>query len=196
MEGNTFSTTTLTSHFFATVSSLCSIQSIRELLLLLLLTETLEQFCWFFADHFLLLSHLCNICVHPDPKLGTLERDGMEESMGMTDKIAGKMIVRMGKSLNTSQDYKPIQKSWLNQGFPSQKPLRKPSWNTWFFFFLSCLFSAVPSFLEPIRARKMDPAIHYSSKDYVLCVKNFQFLRNCINPRQSRRGIYVLILLK
>lgn len=65
--------------------SLCPIQSIREPLFLLSLTETLEQFCCFFADHFLLLSHLYSICVHPDPKLGTLKRGGRGELMGMTE---------------------------------------------------------------------------------------------------------------
>lgn len=56
-----------------------------ELLFLLSLTETLEQFCCFFADHFLLLSHLQSICLHPDPKPGMLERGGREVSIGMME---------------------------------------------------------------------------------------------------------------
>lgn len=134
-----------------------------------------NNFSLSFADCFLLLCHLHSTYVHPDPKLGILERSRRKNWWGLQDKTAGKKIVRIGKSLK-SQDDKPMQKLWSNQGFPRQKPLRKPRWNTWFFMvFFICLFSAVSSFLEPVRARKMDPATHYSPKDYalVLFCKNF-----------------------
>lgn len=109
MEGKTSSITKLAARFFGTVSSLCPIQFIRELLFLLSSTETLEQF---FANHFLLLSHLYSICVHPDAKLGTLDRGGREEPIEMTEQnTAGKKIIRMQKkNLNTNQDDKTMQK--------------------------------------------------------------------------------------
>lgn len=62
--------------------------------------------CWAFPAS----AHLDSICERPGPKQGTPERAGRNNEDDRT-KGQPKNPVRMGKSLNRCQHYKPIQKS-------------------------------------------------------------------------------------
>lgn len=71
-----------------------------------------------------------------------------------------------------------------------------------FFFFVWCFLSAFsllsPPFLNQQEQGKWTLLSPTAQRimPLLFSVKTFQFLRSWINPRQSRKGIYVLILLK